>query len=374
MTSKERVIAMLQHKTPDRVPHGQNAFDSDFYTELTGKKNLCYAGWEEKESLWAGNRQQIVQDYVDSLCDMAENYGCDYIRVPFAPPAVDYSGYKRLDAVTYRDDKGKEFVYNPKVGSVICPKEYNVEMTIDDLPDPDSPFYVDDSELDIARGVVERIGKSHFILGRLKVDGSFPYQSTVGMEEYLVRMILEPEFVHKANQLFTNRCKVHCKMMLEAGCDGVMLTADYADTRGLIMGKDRFDTFVRPYLKEITDYIHGLGGFVIKHTDGAMFQALPDLAEIGVDAWHGVQPSLGLTLKRIRQLVGDRLCVFGGINAETYVEGPEEKIRQEVRDAVEFGAAGGLVLTSGNVLEPGSQVPLYRASLDELEKVGKLQG
>jgi hypothetical protein len=41
MTSKDRVIAMLKHQIPDRVPRGENAFDCYFYEQVTGKKTLA---------------------------------------------------------------------------------------------------------------------------------------------------------------------------------------------------------------------------------------------------------------------------------------------------------------------------------------------
>ncbi len=48
-------------------------------------------------------------------------------------------------------------------------------------------------ELDIARGVIERLGDTTSIIGRPPVGGTFPYTSTIGMEEYLVRMITDPD-------------------------------------------------------------------------------------------------------------------------------------------------------------------------------------
>ncbi len=47
-------------------------------------------------------------------------------------------------------------------------------MTVDELPDPDAEYEIDDSELDIARGVIARMGQTHFMIGRLPVGARFP--------------------------------------------------------------------------------------------------------------------------------------------------------------------------------------------------------
>jgi hypothetical protein len=41
--------------------------------------------------------------------------------------------------------------------------------------------------------VIERLGDTTSIIGRPPVGGTFPYTSTIGMEEYLVRMITDPD-------------------------------------------------------------------------------------------------------------------------------------------------------------------------------------
>lgn len=214
------------------------------------------------------------------------------------------------------------------------------------------------------------MGKEHFVMGRLPYGGTFLYLQTVGMTEYMVRMITDPEFVHKVCKLYTNRAIKYWEAFLKLGCDGIMATEDYADSRSLIMGKARYEEFILPYLKRLTDAVHSMGGYMIKHSDGYMLDALDSFIEIGIDAWHGIQPNIGMDMKTIREKVSDRLCLFGGINIETYIIGTSEDIKREVRAAVKYGAAGGLVITGGNILEPGSKLENYQAVIEQLEEIG----
>lgn len=361
MNSKERVIAALQHCEPDRVPRGENAFDAAFFEQTVGYKTLAYGGWEEKEAIWSGQRDKVVADYIDAICALTLKMGWDYIRVPVAPKKQDYTGYKRVGEHAYVDGKGRVYHFNPEVGNITYPAVYDVDMTIDDLVD-DPDFTVNDSELDIARGVIERLGNSHFIIGRPPVGGTFPYTSTIGMEEYLVRMITDPDFIHRLVEIENRKCQKYVHAFMDLGCDGIMITEDYADNRGVTCGVERYNEFILPYLKIINDVVHSRGGWFIKHTDGLMWDLLDSFVDMGIDGWHGIQPSIGMDIRLLKEKYAGKLCLFGGLNVETLIAGtPEESYREAVY-AIQHGApGGGLVLAGGNILEPGTKPENYAA-------------
>ena len=248
-------------------------------------------------------------------------------------------------------------------------------MTIDELPDPDAPFEVDPSELEAVRHVVGKLGETHFIIGRLPIDGTFPYQETVGMQEFLVRMITEPDFVHKAIDVYVGRSIAYINAMLDAGCDAVMTTDDYSGNQGPFMGPARFREFILPGIERQVAAAHDRGGLFIKHTDGNVWAILDELIEAGIDGWHGIQPSIGMDLRLLKQRYGDRLCFFGGVNCETLVEGTPEQAAEEVRYAIEHAApGGGLVIATGNVVQPGSQLENYLAARQATREFGGTRG
>lgn len=370
MNSKERVLAALNHREPDHVPRGENAFDAAFFEQVCGYKTLCYAGWEEKEAIWSGRRDEVVADYIDAICALTLKLGWDYIRVPLAPKRQDYSGYRRVSQHSYVDGKGREFHFNPEVGNVTYPIHYNTDMEIEDIVE-DTDFKVDDSELDIARGIIERMGKTHFLIGRPSVGGTFPYLGTVGMEEYMIRMITDPDFVHKLAGIECRKSIRYIDAFLDLGCDGIMVTEDYADNRGVTTGFDRYREFIHPYLKLIADHVHARNAYFIKHSDGLMWELLDSFVEVGVDGWHGIQPVIGMDIKALKERYGGKLCLFGGINVETLLAGTPEESRQEALYAMKHGApGGGLVLTGGNILEPGTRYDNYMAVTDAWREFG----
>jgi uroporphyrinogen decarboxylase len=371
MNSKERVMTALRHEEPDRVPRGENAFDHRFFEQVIGRKTFCYGGWPEKEALWSGNREQVVADYIDAIVQLTRKLGWDYVRLPVAPKKLDYSGYRRISEHSYVDGQGQAYHFNPEAGNICYPANYNTDMGIEDLTD-DPYFSVDDCEMDIARGIIERLGDTHFMIGRPSVGGTFPYIETIGMEEYLVRMITDPEFVHKLVSIENKKALVYIDAFMDLGCDGIMFTEDYADNRGVTPGVARYETFIRPYLKRLVDKTHARGGLFIKHSDGLMWDLLDSFVELGIDGWHGIQPGIGMDIRRIKEKYAGRLCLFGGINVETLIAGTPEEARREALYAMKYGApGGGLILTSGNILEPGTRVENYEAVTSAWEEFGK---
>jgi uroporphyrinogen decarboxylase len=363
MNSKDRMIATLNHKEPDLVPTGENHVNGNLVEELLGHHTLYNKGWEELEALWNGRRDQIVKDYSIAHVELPRVLGWDYVRVPAVPAKKTYRHPRMAGPQSWIDEQGYEVHFNPAVGNVAMRSKYP-DLSIDDLPNPGEKFSVDPSELEAIQYVVRELKDSHFIIGRLPIDGTFPYAETVGMEEFLVRMITNPEFVHRAIDAYVSRSIAYINAFFDEGVDAIMTTDDYADNRSLLMGKERFREFIIPGLKRQCEAIHIRGGYFIKHTDGYMWEALDDMVKIGIDGWHGIQPSIGMDLKLLKEKYKNKICLFGGVNCETLINGSAKDIINEVKYAIKYAApGGGFVLTSGNALEPGTKKENYLVML-----------
>ncbi len=354
------------------MPTGENHADPHMAEEILGRPSLAYSGRAEREALWNGERERVVADYCAISRDIPPALGWDYVRVQAAPADVEYVRPQITGPYSWIDEEGYEVVINPDVGNIAVREKFP-DMGIDDLPDRDVPFEVDPSELDVVRGVVETMKETHFVVGRLPVDGTFPWAETIGMTDFLVRMITEPEFVRRAIDVYVTRSIAYIDAFLDAGVDAIMTTDDYSDNRGPIMGVDRFREFILPGLQRQCEAVHRGGGCFIKHTDGNTWPILDSFVELGIDAWHGIQPDIGMDLKLLKERYGDQLCFFGGVNCGTLIDGTPQTAREEVRYAIENAARdGGLVITCGNVLQPGTQLANYRAARQAVDEFGRL--
>ncbi|HID78873.1 MAG TPA: hypothetical protein EYP56_23115 [Planctomycetaceae bacterium] len=370
MTPKQRVVAAIELREPDRVPTGENAVDGHLAEQILGHPTLYNAGWRELEALWDGRRNQIAADYGTTHVELVHALQWDYVRVPVVPPRRPYSRPQMTGPRSWLDEGGRELRFYPEAGNIVEPAS-RPEMTVDDLPDVDEPFDVDPSELEAIRYVVQQLGDTHFIVGRTPVDGTFPYRETVGIEDFLVRMATDVDFVQRAIDVYVNRSIAYIEAMLDAGCDAVMTTDDYASNHGVMMGPQRFRRFILPGIVRQCQAAHRCGGYFIKHTDGNVWAILDDLVEAGIDAWHGIQPSIGMDLRALKKRYGQRLCFFGGVNCETLIAGTPDDVRREVRYAIEQAApGGGLVVTCGNVLQPGTKLENYLAGRQAVRHFG----
>jgi uroporphyrinogen decarboxylase len=371
MLPKQRVIAALNHQEPDRVPTGENDVDYELVERLLGHPTLYNSRWRERQALWDGRRAEIVADYGSTLVELAHALEWDYVRAPTMPADREYRRPVMTGPYSWLDEQGYEVHYSPEVGN-IATRVSAVEMTLDDLPDPEAPFGVDPSTLEAIRYVVRELGETHFIIGRSPIDGTFPFQETVGIQEFLLRMITDPEFARRAIDVYVGRSIAYLEAMLEAGCDAVMTTDDYSGNHGPFMGAARFREFILPGIIRQVEAVHGRGGYFIKHTDGNVWSILDDLVEAGIDGWHGIQPNIGMDLRRLKERYGDRLCFFGGINCETLVAGAAETARAEVYYAIQHAApGGGLVIATGNVLQPGTKLENYLAARQATRDYGR---
>jgi uroporphyrinogen-III decarboxylase len=98
---------------------------------------------------------------------------------------------------------------------------------------------------------------------------------------------------------------------------------------------------------------------------------LDGIAEAGVDVIIGVDPR-AYDLAATRQILGDRTCLWGGVNGHLTVEqGEPDEVRREVREAVEVLAPhGGFILSPvDNVREPTERAfHNVTALIDEWQK------
>ena len=370
MKQKDRVIAALKHEEADRIPTGENSVDGKLVQEILGAPLLYNMGWQELQAVWNGRRDQVVRDTCRVHVELPRALEWDYVRVPVVPAAKEYSAPTMTGESSWIGEQGYEVHFNPDAGNIITRSEFPA-MTADDLPDPDEEISVDGSELEAIRYTVRELGDSHFIIARTPLDGTYPWEQTVGMESFLMKMITDPEFVEKAVAAYVNRSIAYIRDMLAAGVDAIMTTDDYSDNRGPIMGADLFRKFVLPGIARQCEAIHERGGYFIKHTDGNLWDVLDDLVEIGIDGWHGIQRNIGMDMAKLKKRYGDRLCLFGGVNAETLIGGSPQTVREEVRTAIEqAGTGGGLVLTCSNVVAAGASLETYRAMRQAIADYG----
>ena len=371
VTPKERVIAAIEHRQPDRVPVGEMAIDFEMTERALGHPTLYRSKWKEYEALWEGRRDEIVTSYAHDIVELVRHFDLDYLAIPLAPARKAH--YERPEFVgdyMWRDSTGRVWQYSPESeGHAMCVNP--IDMGPDDIVMPPDPAPVDWSRLEHFEYIIKELGPSHFIMGRVTA-GLFPWQETLGsLDGFLLKMYDDPAFVEKAVEAQTREAVAYAQAMLEMGCDAVSPDGDVCDNRGPTMGPTLFRKYSLPSIKRLADAIHAKGGYDIKHSDGNTWSILEDFIEAGVDGWQGIQPRVGMDLKLLKERYGDQLCFFGGVDVDTLVAGTPDDVAAQVRYALKYASQdGGLVVGCGNTVMPGIKFENFETMLATARELG----
>jgi len=173
-----------------------------------------------------------------------------------------------------------------------------------------------------------------------------------GMEDLLLDIYVNPEFVHALMRKLTDYILETMKIMFEGfEFDAIAVSDDYGMQNSLVMSPDCWRTFVKPYLSEIYSYAKTNGRKVFHHTCGYVYPIIADLIDIGLDILHPIQPET-MDIFSLKREFGKHLTFNGGINTQKLLPyGTESEIRAEIRRLKEEMGAGG-----GYILEPGITV------------------
>jgi len=340
MNSKERIFAALRREQPDRVPVMELVVD-------------------EKVARAAVPGCRDVADCMDRL-DM-DTVGCGasfpYIRENPDGTCIDEWG------VTYIP--GPEALAHPIGGHV---------QTLEDAvayspPDPDAPY-----RLGVLPDLVQRYKGKRAICFHHRA--AFMWSAyLMGIENILADFLLQPDLVELVMDKVLDVNMAIVRRAIRAGAEVIILGDDYAHNHAPLMSPLVFERFVLPRLGKMIDMIHEEGAFCIKHTDGNIYPILDMIVSAGPDAINPIEPVAGMELKRVKELVGDRICIAGNIDcARLLPHGSEAEVRAAVRRAVEdAGAGGAYIVTSSNSIHSSCNPKNFVAMVRAVHEFGKYE-
>ncbi len=168
-----------------------------------------------------------------------------------------------------------------------------------------------------------------------------------GYEEFFSDLVLEPTFVHELLDVLTERQLEVIDALSELPCDAIMVTDDFGDQRGVMIGPQRWRDFIKPRLGRIYDRIHKIGKMTLHHSCGSVFDIIPDLIDIGLDVLQSLQPE-AMPVYEIKRRYGQHIRLWGGLGTQRLLPfGTPEEVRAEVRMLKqELGKNGGYVFSS----------------------------
>jgi len=195
----------------------------------------------------------------------------------------------------------------------------------------------------------------------------------MGMENMMLKMFDDPEFVHQVARMTLDYNLAQLDMLVEAGLDVLVVEDDIADKNFPLIAPDQFVTFINGYNRQIVDAAHEKGLRVVRHSDGNLWPLLDILLDSGYDGLNPLEPQAGMTLAKVKKYCGERICLLGNIDCiDLLPNGTPQQVDAAVSQAIaDAGQGGGLIICSSNSLHPGVDPANCIAMFEATRKYGR---
>ena len=376
MDSKERVLAALEGRIPDRVPIGEFAVDFDTVEKIIGHETYLRAKAKSQIAFWEGRHDEVAESYLRDHIELHEKLELDIITFPMMtwriPLPTDDPPPRRIDDGTWEDRDGRVFKYSSVTEDITCihdpvmaAKRFSMEEY---ASDPEPPI-LDERSYHILDGVIQRFKEEKFICG--PCGGEIGIVLLGGMERGFVELLDQPEVVKAATAYLVKQQNLADDVLVHPDADGVLWGGDFGYKTGPFINPAMFREFFLEANKERVRTLHEKHGKkVLKHCCGNVSSLLDMFVEIGYDAYQSIQPTAGMDICEIKRSHGDRITLWGGVALEHLIGGTAERVRQDVRRAMVCAKPGGrLILGTSHSVAVGSNYDNYMAMLDEYHKL-----
>jgi len=123
--------------------------------------------------------------------------------------------------------------------------------------------------------------------------------------------------------------------------------------------------------RRITETAHRLGMKIVVHSDGNVYQLLEWFADCGFDGVHALEPTAGIELARVKEMVGDRMCILGNIDiTHILVDASREEVFEAVRSSIKAAGQGGGYLVAPTNSHPDISMERLHWMLEAVEEYG----
>jgi len=195
----------------------------------------------------------------------------------------------------------------------------------------------------------------------------------LGTETLLLGLYDQPELVARVyarvGELIVHLFAVAAEMK---GVGALWLGDDLAYTEGLFFSPDAIRAHILPHYRQVADIARAHDLPLLFHSDGDIRPILPDLAEVGIDAIHPIEPK-GMDIAEIKRDWGHRFGLLGNIDlCYTLPRGTPQEVDAEVRLRIsQAGPGGGYCVGSANSVPEYVPVANYRAMVEAAFRYGR---
>jgi len=379
MTSRERVLATVNHEEPDRVPivlgvSNATGIKMKPYRELKEMVGIAAEDrylydWPELGTA-APDEETLVRLRTDvrGVLDLEPDWVLEQNRN--REPHSDYvnswgSGAKEVTP-------GEWFPMIEPLATATTIKEIE-DYPWPDMDDPSRVAHVREQAATLADQNEYAILATPWLL--------FPFERAFamqGMDTFLMNLAMRPDFAEALLWRIEELCKVLMGHFLDAlgdNVDIIKIGDDLGTQESLMMSPAMYRKILKPvhadYIRFVKEHTEAK---VMFHTDGDVFPLVDDFVEMGVDILNPIQTSAGkmANLVELKQRHGRDIVFCGGMDTSRVLpDGTPEDVRQEVRRIIGLlGQGGGLMIGAVHTVMDDVPSENILAMVDSVEEFG----
>jgi uroporphyrinogen decarboxylase len=360
VNSRERVLTALNHKEPDRVPFDMGGTVATGIQAKAYRRLRQYLGLPEKEVTIIDMLQQLAlvdEDVMQRLgtdvrnisIRSTANFKIELKETPDGQYRYFYDEYQigwrmPIDGGMYYD-----MFEHPLSGEIT---EEMVDHYV--LPDPLDPTRFTGLR-EASQKILEQ-EKRALVIGNISAGIFELLLWTRGFKDGYADWAGNPELSRKILRKYMDLQMAYWEKMFDVmqgiPIDVVQMADDLAGQNGMLISPISYRKQLKPFHKEMFDYIHSKSDAkIFFHSCGSIRTLIPDLIEVGVDILNPVQVSAAkMNSAELKREYGKDICFWGGgvdtQNAFDDSHTPAE-VRADVRKRLkDFMPGGGFVFST----------------------------
>ncbi len=356
MTSRQRVLAALNHRQPDKAPLSIGSTSNDCFTRMALRKYAAHLGIGAYEEVvtW-----QTVQTVITPP-QILERYGADFRTVRFKDPdtrapqeaAPDGSVRDALGVLLKPTDYYYDAVQRPLEGPITL-----ADIKKFRYPVPDDPG--------LTRGLREEVqalldGSDYALVVDYLALGPFEGALWVrGWEDFLCDLHIAPKLAEALMDKVVDYAMAVWGRMLDAVGDLVhvlCLNDDLGMQDRSLISPEMYRKLIKKYTKRWYSFIRSKSAAkILHHSCGSVYELLPDLIDCGVQILNPVQVTArNMEPERLKKEFGDALAFWGGLDTQRLLAfGSPAQVADGVKRLMEvFGEGGGYVFAPSHNIQP----------------------
>lgn len=378
MLPKERIYKAISGETPDRVPSIPKIW-VDLATNLTNTDLM-----------------KVIEDPLTALqviIDAALMVGADGARQFHFPKRKIISENDRVFEI---NEKGKYLGEIDMLGGLMTRlndvNDFNLEDTyqmafhhywsckepfiknfsnIKKVSVPGKSFYEEVGCGDRQREMIKLAGDKICLIGDCDSATLAFYVDLRGYNNALIDLIEQPKLIHAVMEKGVAIAIEKGKFNIDLGLRVLRLNDSVANMS--VISPAHWCEFILPHMKDVCDELHHYDPEVkiYCHICGNILPIVELLIETGLNCIGPLDPLGGFTPGQVREIVGDRVSLMGGVNTLSFINNSPKQIIEEAKKCMfEAGRKGGYILGSGCVIPRGASKENLNALRIATEKYG----